>query len=115
VQLKCARADGKLERDHPAGSAPSQGVKRLMLALVEDSDGSSRHELTSSSAVPGDYGAVSSPSSIAKANAVNMTADVPPAANALSRVGDPFFVVSTYSVHARAAGRSNTLSAFLQT
>jgi hypothetical protein len=36
----------------------------------------------------------SSPSSIAKADAINMTADAPPAANALSRVAACVFVVS---------------------
>ena len=42
-------------------------------------------ELTSSSAVPSDCGALFLPSSIGKADAINMRADAPPAANALSR------------------------------
>jgi hypothetical protein len=59
VQLNCERADAKLERDHPPASAPTQGIRHLLLALVEGSEASRSHEflthraleLTSSNAV----------------------------------------------------------------
>jgi hypothetical protein len=89
-----------------------------MLGLVEGRDASSNHELRSSSAVPSECGALVLRVVSLEAYAINMTGDVPPAANALSLIYACAFAVSSRSMHTglvQRRGRSIKLSAFAQT
>jgi hypothetical protein len=108
--LNRERADAKLEPDRPAGSGAPQGIKHLMLGLVEGRDASSNHEPRSSSAVPSECGALVLRVVSLEAYAINMTGDVPPAANALSLIYACAFAVSSRFMHTRISSAPRSLN-----